>query len=56
MKIKDKNVKDILELSVKELTEARKDTYDSASFARQKISNVMGILNTLATLIDFDEE
>jgi hypothetical protein len=56
MKIKDKKVKNILCESTDILNKAKSNTYNAEYIARQQIDYVLGALNTLVTLIDFNED
>lgn len=55
MKINDIKVKGVLELLVVELQQARKDTYTDTAIARQGINGVIGSLDTLVKIIEFEE-
>jgi uncharacterized protein YicC (UPF0701 family) len=56
MKIYDRKVKEILETSVSQLIQARRNSYNNDAMTRQDITSVISSLDTLVKIIEFDKD
>jgi hypothetical protein len=56
MKIKNKKVRDVLHDVIKDLANASKNSYSLVGATRRDIDSARSRINTLLTLIDFEEE